>query len=74
MTKVARTGVGQLTLYLPQDVGVRVYAHQGIGQKNTRGLYQDGRAYVNDSYGVSDVTLELNVEAGLGKINLLADS
>ena len=29
-------GVGQLTLYLPQDVGVRVYADQEIGHKHER--------------------------------------
>lgn len=67
-------GVGQLTLYLPQDVGVRVNVDQGIGQIHTNGLHKDGRAYVNDSYGVSDVTLDLNVEAGLGEINLFAES
>jgi hypothetical protein len=67
-------GVGQLTLYLPQDVGVRIHADQGIGSIHTQGLQENGRAYVNDSYGVSDVTLDLNVEAGLGEINLFVES
>lgn len=74
MTAQIEGGVGKLTLYLPQNVGVRVNADQGIGSINTRGLQENGRAYVNDSYGASDVTLELNVEAGLGEINLFVES
>lgn len=74
MTAQIESGVGQLTLYLPQDIGVRINADQGIGDINTRGLQQNGRTYVNDSYGVSDVTLELNIEAGLGEINLFVES
>jgi hypothetical protein len=74
MTAQIEGGVGQLTLYLPQDVGVRIHADQGIGSIHTQGLQENGRAYVNDSYGASDVTLELNVEAGLGEINLFVES
>jgi hypothetical protein len=42
-------------------VGVRV---------NAEGLQQRGEAFVNDAYGDSEVTLEVNVEGGLGQINL----
>jgi hypothetical protein len=34
------------------------------------GLTQDGNVYTNAAYGVSDVTLEIDIEAGVGKITL----
>jgi hypothetical protein len=63
-------GVGGATLRLPRGVGVRVEAEGGLGAINARGLTKDGSAYVNDAYGQSDVTLRIDVEAGVGAIDL----
>jgi hypothetical protein len=63
-------GVGQATLKLPRDVGVRVVAHGGLGAINASGFSKDGDAYVNDAYGKSSVTLRVEVEGGVGEINL----
>jgi hypothetical protein len=63
-------GVGELTLILPTAVGVRVTAEGGLGNVNAEGLSQEGDAYVNDAYGDSDVTLNIDVEGGVGDINL----
>lgn len=62
-------GVSSLTVVLPGEVGARVEI-DGISRVNANGLMQDGNTYVNDAYGVSDVTLEINIEAGIGEINL----
>ncbi len=66
-------GVGSATIRLPKNVGVRVHATGGIGTVNARGLSRDGDAYVNDAYGKSAVTLRLNIEGGVGEINLLLE-
>ncbi len=63
-------GVGQTTMRLPQAIGVRVITNQALGRINARGLSKQGNAYVNDAYGVSAVTLEINIQAGVGEINL----
>lgn len=63
-------GVGQATLKLPSDVGVHVIAHGGLGAINASGFSKDGDAYVNDAYGKSPVTLRIEVEGGVGEINL----
>ena len=63
-------GVGSATIRLPKDVGVRVHATGGIGSINARGLQQEADVYVNDAYGKSAVTLRLNIEGGVGQINL----
>ena len=63
-------GVGQATVMLPSEVGVRAKAEGGIGKINTSGLTKDGNFYLNEAYGNSDVTLNVDVEGGVGEINL----
>jgi hypothetical protein len=63
-------GLGEATLRLPRGVGVRVEVEGGLGAVNTSGLTKDGSAYVNDAYGQSDVTLRIDIEAGVGAIDL----
>jgi hypothetical protein len=63
-------GVGEATVRLPSAVGVKVNAEGGLGAINTQGLQREGDAYVNDAYGDSDVTLDVDVRGGVGRINL----
>lgn len=63
-------GVGQTKLRLPRDIGVRVNVTKGIGDVDASGLYRDGNAYVNEAYGESDVTLEIDMQAGIGRVEL----
>ena len=65
-----RSGVGELTVKLPRNVGVRVEVATGVGEVQTGGLRSSGKAYVNDAYGQSDVTLHIDLQGGLGQINL----
>lgn len=69
-----RGGAGRATIRLPKNVGVRAHATGGIGSINVRGLRREGDAYVNDAYGSSGVTLRLDIEGGVGEINLEAAS
>jgi hypothetical protein len=63
-------GVGEATVRLPRDVGVRVRARGGIGEIHAGDLHKHGDIYTNDAYGESPVTLNVEVEGGIGKINL----
>jgi N-terminal domain of toast_rack, DUF2154 len=63
-------GVGEATVLLPSEVGVRAKAEGGIGKIDAKGLQREGDTYVNDAYGDSDVTLEVDVQGGVGQINL----
>ena len=63
-------GVGQLIIYLPNDVGVIVDVKLGIAAIDTRGLEKDGNTYTNDAYGESEVTLRIEIEGGVGDIRL----
>ena len=63
-------GVGEVSVWLPSDVGARVEVDSGIGTIEAAGLTQDGDVYTNAAYGVSEVTLHVHLEAGVGQINL----
>lgn len=70
LTATIQGGVGEATIRLPGEIGVRVNASGGLGRINAEGLRRDGEAYVNDSYGESDVLLDVDVQGGVGEINL----
>jgi len=63
-------GAGDITVRLPSEIGVRVEVEAGLGTIDAPGLKQDGDIYTNSAYGVSDVTLHVHIEAGIGRINL----
>jgi len=72
-TVTVQGGVGQATLRLPESIGVAVHAGGGIGAISSGGLHKQDDMYVNDAYGKSPVTLEVNVEGGVGQINLVSE-
>jgi N-terminal domain of toast_rack, DUF2154 len=63
-------GLGTRTLILPADVGVRVKVEVGVGTVDAAGLTKEGEYYTNDAYGQSDVTLNIQVEGGVGQTDL----
>jgi outer membrane murein-binding lipoprotein Lpp len=64
-------GAAFLTVRLPRDVGARVKVEPGPHTIDATGLTKDGDVYTNAAYGVSDVTLQIDLQAGIGTINLL---
>ncbi len=70
VSAVVRGGAGQVTMLLPSRMGVRVNAGTRLGRINAEGLRKEGDALVNDAYGDSDATLEVDITGGAGQINL----
>jgi hypothetical protein len=64
------SGAANLTVLLPSDVGVRVEIDRGPTIIDAPNLAQDGNVYTNEAYGVSDVTLQIDMQSGVGQINL----
>ena len=62
--------VGNTTVKLPSDTGVKVTLVQGLGNIDANGLKVDGDTYTNDAYGNSDETINLYVETATGNITL----
>ncbi len=63
-------GVGNVELQLPRDIGVRVAIQRGVGKIKTTGLSKEGGAFVNEAYGVSKATLDIDIKSGVGQIDL----
>ncbi len=68
-----RGGVGEATVRLPADVGIRAEAEGGLGEIKVSGLRHEGRQYVNEAYDRSKVKINLDVRGGIGAIRLIAD-
>jgi len=64
------TGAADITVRLPRTVGVRVEVESGPTVIDATDLTKDGNIYTNDAYGVSEVMLQVNMEPGIGRINL----
>ncbi len=65
------TGVGQVTLRLPKEVGVRVENRGGITTVEASGFKRLGDAYVNDAFGETETELRIEITAGVGNIELI---
>lgn len=66
-------GAADLTVRLPSEVGARVTVDAGPTTIEATGLRRDGNIFTNDAYGASEVTLQVDMEAGIGQINLEVD-
>jgi predicted membrane protein len=66
-------GVGEATVWVPNDVGVVAEAKGGIGEVSVRGLTRDGNRWVNEKYNKSPITIRLDVKGGIGQINIRAE-
>ena len=65
-------GVGETTVYLPENVGLRVSANTGIGSLVVNGLQREAGTdvFTNDAYGESEVTIQLEIDGGIGEITV----
>jgi hypothetical protein len=62
--------VGEATVLSPSEVGVRAKAESGLGEIKAKGFRREGDSYVNDAYGDPEVILNIDVQGGVGEVNL----
>jgi hypothetical protein len=62
-------GASQVTLRLPQDIGVRICPGEMHRESMDR-LEAQGDCYVNALYGQSDITLNVDLDLGLGNLDV----
>jgi hypothetical protein len=65
-------GVGEIKVKLPGEMGVRVNLDTALVGVTTTGLEKDGNGYINQAYGAAAHTLTLDIQAGIGSIELAA--
>ncbi len=62
-------GVGELTLVVPRDAGVRIIGYKdGVGSYQADGFKIDGDYLVNDAYGSATVTYDIVLRRGVGDV------
>jgi hypothetical protein len=66
-------GVGEATIHLPKDVGIKATARGGIGDIDVRGLEKRGDRWINPGRENAPVTIHLEVAGGIGQIRLIAE-
>jgi hypothetical protein len=62
-------GIGEVKLILPKDAGIRIKAH-GFGDIKNNTLKKQGGYYVNNLYGKGGKKVEVEVNGGLGSLEL----
>ncbi|HTT65056.1 MAG TPA: toast rack family protein [Bryobacteraceae bacterium] len=66
-------GVGEATVRLPKRARLDVEAHGGIGDISVQGLTKSGGRWVNEPAGEAEATMHVNVNGGIGQINLICE-
>jgi hypothetical protein len=65
-------GVGELTVNLPSEMGVRVEMDTALVTVTANGLINEENGYVNRAFGTALYTLTLKLEAAVGSVVLVA--
>jgi len=63
-------GAAEVSVQLPKNIGTRVKVEEGPHLIEAPSLAQDEDGYTNAAYGASDVTMQVDIKAGIGRINL----
>ena len=64
-------GIGLLKVYLPENIGVKVKTVKGLGNVEVLNLTKkDKNTYVNEWFSKSEITLNIYLKTGIGKIEI----
>ena len=63
-------GVGEITVIVPYNTGVRITASGVLGEVNIPFFHRNGNIYTNDSFEKTRNTIFLNISGGIGQINV----
>jgi hypothetical protein len=66
-------GIGEATVRVSSDTAVWAEAHGGIGGIKVRGLQQEDGHWVSPAYESSGNKIRIDVQGGIGQINVIAD-
>jgi N-terminal domain of toast_rack, DUF2154 len=65
-------GVGELTVTLPAEMGVRVDMETALVSVSANGLIKEENGYINKAFGTAPYTLTLTLQAGVGSVVLVS--
>ncbi|MCX6333752.1 MAG: toast rack family protein [Bacteroidia bacterium] len=65
-----RGGVGEMTIKLPSEVGVKVNISGGLGDIHAPGFNKHNKVYTNDLYGKTKTSLYIDITGGIGNVSI----
>jgi hypothetical protein len=69
-----KTGVSNLTLIAPRDIGVTINTgDRPLTNVTAEGFHRQNNVWVNDAYGETEPDLTITVDIGLGNLTLLEE-
>ena len=66
-------GVGEITLILPSDVGIEMEISGLLGERNVPGFFKEGSHYTNRLLGKTKNNLYLDINGGIGTVNVITE-
>lgn len=66
-------GVGEVTVKVPFNTGVKVNISGVLGEVNIPFFHKIGNTYTNDSFEKTKYTLSLDISGGIGQINVIME-
>ncbi|QAT39244.1 LiaF domain-containing protein [Clostridium sp. JN-9] len=63
-------GVGKVKIILPKSTGVSVNCEKGVGSVRAANFTKENSSYKNDAYGKTKNSINVDVKAGVGDIEL----
>jgi len=70
MVAIIKGGVGEITVKVPFNTGVRITASGVLGEINMPFFNRNGNTYTNDLYEKTKYTLHIDISGGIGQINV----
>ncbi|MBI9069875.1 MAG: hypothetical protein JEZ09_21460 [Salinivirgaceae bacterium] len=71
LTAIINAGIGEITLYVPDDVGVKLIVSGFLGSVDTPGYNKQGKEHSNKLYGKAKHNLEFTIKGAIGNINVV---
>jgi hypothetical protein len=67
-----QAGVGELIVYVPESLPIRITLETGLGNNSVVGDFdQTNGVYTSDEYSRSESRVNLNIDGGVGNINVI---
>jgi hypothetical protein len=63
-----KAGIGEVTFYVPENVGVSFSIKGFLGDVDAHGMHKKGHVWVNDAYGETEHTLHFYVTGAIGNV------
>ena len=63
-------GIGELTVYLPADIGIKARVSGAIGGVTARGFTKKSGTYTNKKWDETNVKMTITINGGIGEVKL----